>query len=356
MGTSQKQRPPTRRAKASRWLLAAALLTLAACAPSKWNANLGAPAKLTWPPPPNPTRIEYLGSLHRFTPEGKSLRTIIFGHDRAGTIIKPVAICMGDDGRMAIVDAEKRGVHLFIPNQQRYMLLTRAGDESFKSPVSAIFDANLNLAISDSTRANVFLFDSDGKFVKEISPPPQLAFVRPTGLAYQEMDNRLYVVDSKANLVNIFSGQGQYLTSFGKRGMNKGDLNIPTHIAAGPDGKIYVNDAMNFRVQIFNPQGEYSSGFGHHGDGSGDFAMPKGIAVDRSGVVYVAETLFDAVQLFSRKGDYLLTLGSQGRGPGEFWMPSGLFIDRENKLYVCDTFNQRIQVFQLYGPEGGGRP
>lgn len=328
---------------------------LCACAPVKWNAALGEPAKLSWPPMPNPKKIEYLGSLRQFTPEGRSLGTIIFGQNDAGEIAKPVAIAVGRDGRMAIVDAGKRGVHFFIPSQQKYVLLTKAGEENFLSPVSVIFDGRLNLVVSDSMLGKIFVFDGNGVLSKEIAAPKKQAFVRPTGVAYQEADSQLYVVDSKTNQVTVFGDQGQYVKSFGKRGSGNGELNIPTHIATGKDGKVYVNDAMNFRVQVFTGQGNFISMFGHHGDGSGDFAMPKGVAVDRAGVIYVAETLFDNVQLFSAQGDYLLSLGAKGQGPAEFWMPSGLFIDLDNKLYICDTYNRRIQIFQLYGADGGGK-
>lgn len=338
-------------------LIGLLLLSLCACAPAKWDAVVGEPSKLSWPPMPNPKRVEYVGTLRQFTPSGRSLGSILFGQTPAGRIVKPVAIAVGSDGRMAIADAGKRSVHFHIPNQQKYVLLTKARNEDFLSPVSVMFDSSLNLLISDSMLGKVFVFDVNGTFTKEITPPPKQAFVRPTGLAYHESDeNRLYVVDSKTSQVTLFNDQGQYVNSFGRRGNGNGELNIPTHIASGPDGNIYINDAMNFRAQVFTPQGRFLSMFGHHGDGSGDFAMPKGIAVDRRGTIYVAEMLFDNVQLFSPQGEYLLALGSRGKGPAEFWMPSGLFIDRDNKLYVCDTYNQRIQIFQLYGADGGGKP
>jgi len=334
----------------------AVIVALYACAPVKWEVVVGEPAKLSWPPAPNPKKIEYLGALRQFTPVGTPLRTVIFGQSEAGEIVKPVAIAVGADGRMAIADAGKRGVHFFIPGQQKYVLLTKAGEEELQSPVSVMFDSSLNLVVSDSSLAKVYVFDGNGVYSREVAPPKAQAFVRPTGIAYSEGDGQLYVVDSKENQIVTFNAQGQYLRSFGKRGAGNGELNIPTHIATDAGGKVYVNDAMNFRAQIFTAKGGFVSMFGHHGDGSGDFAMPKGIAVDRSGTIYIAETLFDAVQLFSPQGDYLLTLGSQGQGAAEFWMPTGLFIDRENKLYVCDTYNKRIQIFQLYGAQGGGRP
>jgi len=331
-------------------------ISLSACAPVQWGALLDEPAKLSWPPMPNPKRVEYIGTLRQFTPVSRSISTVLFGQSQAGEIVKPVAMAVGGDGRMAIVDAGKRGVHFFVPSQQRYLLLSKAGEEDFLSPVSVIFDSTLNLLVSDSMLGKIFVFDANGTYTREMSPPKRQEFIRPTGLAYQETEGLFYVVDSKASRVSIFNDKGQYVNGFGKRGSKDGELNLPTHIASGPDGKIYVNDAMNFRAQVFTAQGQFVSLFGHHGDGSGDFAMPKGIAVDRNGVIYVAETLFDNVQMFSAQGDYLLSLGSQGQGPAEFWMPSGLFIDRDNKLYVCDTYNKRIQIFQLFGSDGGGRP
>lgn len=328
------------------WILA---FSLSACAPVKWDAQLGEPAKLSWPPMPNPKKIEYLGTLRQFTPVGRSLSTVLFGQNPAGEIAKPVAIAIGGDERMAIVDAGKRGVHFYIPSQQKYLLLTKAGEADFLSPVSVTFDEDLNLVVSDSLLGKVFLFDGNGKFSKELIPPKEYAFVRPTGLTYQGIDGHYYIVDSKTNRVMIFNDQAQFVTSIGRRGDGDGEFNIPTHIATDRNGKIYINDAMNFRAQIFSGKGKFLSRFGHHGDGSGDFAMPKGIAVDRNGTIYVAETLFDTVQMFSANGDYLLSLGSQGQSPAEFWMPSGLHIDRANKLYVCDTYNKRIQIFQLVG-------
>lgn len=339
-----------------RWGLGIVLLCLWSCAPVKWDTVLSEPAKLSWPPLPNPKKIEYLGTLNQFTPVGRSLRTIIFGQNEPGKLVKPVAIAVGADGRMAIADAGKRGVHFFIPSQQKYVLLTKAGEDEFQSPVSVIFDNAQNLVVSDSSLAKIFVFDDNGNYAKEIIPPKNHSFVRPTGITYSEADGLFHVVDSKLNQVVTFNDQGNYIRSFGKRGAGNGELNIPTHIATDSTGKVYVNDAMNFRAQIFTSIGDFVTMFGHHGDGSGDFAMPKGIAVDQSGTIYVAETLFDAIQLFSVKGDYLLTLGRQGQGAAEFWMPTGLFIDRDNKLYVCDTYNKRIQIFQLYGTEGGGRP
>jgi DNA-binding beta-propeller fold protein YncE len=106
---------------------------------------------------------------------------------------------------------------------------------------------------------------------------------------------------------------------------------------------------MNYKVQIFDGNGRFISRFGTQGDGSGDFGRPKGIAVDQDGNIYLADALFDTVQIFDREGNYMLNFGSVGNARGAFWMPSGLFIDSGGQIYVADSYNRRIQIFEHLG-------
>lgn len=327
---------------------------MVSCAPARWEANIVKDIDLVWPPPPNQEKVSYLGELNAFTQVGTSLKTIIFGKGKYGGIAKPVAIAVGSDGRIAIADTQRLGVHLYVPSEQRYQFISSFGEDRMLSPVSVAFDSNLRLVVSDSGLARVMFFDPAGKFLMEISTAGKDALKRPTGVVYHELLDSFYLVDTGAHKVHIYDNAGTYKQSFGERGMGDGEFNIPTHIAVDFAGDIYVNDAMNFRLQVFSPPDKFKGKFGHHGDGTGDFAMPKGVAVDKQNVVYVAETLFDVVQVFNLEGEYLMKIGEKGSGPGKFWMPSGLFIDRKNILYVCDTYNKKIQLFQLEGSTLGG--
>lgn len=335
-------------------------LFLSGCGTTKWEALTEKKAELQWPPAPMGVKVQYLGELHTFRQTGTSLKTLIFGRSTSGEILKPVAVAVGRDGRMAIADPGLKGVHLFNPTEKKYRLLYKSDARQMISPVSVAFDDALRLYVSDSQLSEVLIFDQEGNYIRSIQTfgrtafgdPAGTPFGRPTGLALQRVgdEQQLYVVDTGLHQVHIFSTDGDYLKSFGSRGIEDGRFNAPTHIAAAPDKEeLLINDAMNFRVQFVHPDGHFLSEFGHHGDGSGDFAMPKGVAIDRWGIIYVVDTLFDNVQLFSRDGVFLLTIGGRGTGAGEFWMPSGIFIDNDDKLYVCDTYNKRIQIFKLYG-------
>jgi len=311
-------------------------------------------ADLVWPPPPNPVKAEYLGEIAEFVPTGKTLKSIIFGKEDSGKIVKPIAIAVGEDGRYAIADGDKGGVHYYVPQKQEYKFLKEFGRKQLVSPVSVAFDDNLRLFVSDSALGKVLVYDNKGAYIFEIGAAGTSPLKRPTGVVYQNKYNLLYVVDTLAHKFHIYNSGERYMRSIGLRGIHNGGFNMPTHIAADIQGRIFINDAMNFRMQVFSPDGEFIAKFGNHGDGSGDFAMPKGVAVDRWGAILVAETLFDLIQVFNIRGEYLMTIGSKGTEPGQFWMPSGLFVDRNNKLYVCDTYNKRIQLFQLKDVSSGG--
>ena len=104
---------------------------------------------------------------------------------------------------------------------------------------------------------------------------------------------------------------------------------------------------MNYRIQIFSTDGEFISTFGQHGDRPGTFAHPCGIATDSDGNIYVTDRQFENVQIFSKEGAILMGLGHEGSDPGEFWLPGGVFIDDNDRIYIADSFNGRVQILEL---------
>lgn len=329
-----------------------ALVSLLAGCTTQWDLRTAQPEiALQWPYQPNRAKLTYLRSLTGFVQDTNAnsvLRTIVFGSESEdrNAFLLPVAVATGMDGRIAVADMARRRVHLYIPQQQRYLQLDGSKEEKIVSPVGLAFDENLQLYVSDSA-GKVFSFDAEGAPLFAVGKAGDEPLRRPTGLAYSTEERLLYVVDTVANTVNAFTHTGDFVFSFGGRGDADGRFNFPTHLFRSGAGELYVTDALNFRIQIFDERGEFRGSFGHHGNGSGDLAMPKGVAVDADGTIYVVDGLFDNVQLFARHGDFLLTLGKRGADFGEFWLPSGAFISETGELYVCDTYNRRVQVFRI---------
>jgi DNA-binding beta-propeller fold protein YncE len=334
--------------------LCLAAVLCSGCA-SKWSLVVETPDKPPrWSDDSNAIVTTHLGNISGFKEIGTTLphvlKHIVFGStDENNRVVRPVAAAVGNGGRIAIADTGCSCVHLYIPQEEKYVQLHAAGRDDLRSPVSVAFDADSRLYVSDSVQAAIHVFDQAGKYLLSIKQAGADALLRPTGLSYALAAKVLFAVDTLKNRIYAFDHEGVLLFSFGGTGEKQGQFNFPTHIVAAPDGRLYVTDALNFRVQIFDASGNFLASFGHHGNGSGDFAMPKGIAVDKAGVIYVVDSLFDNIQLFNTRGNLLFTIGRRGNDQGEFWLPSGASLDDQDRLYVCDTFNHRVQFFQITG-------
>jgi hypothetical protein len=81
---------------------------------------------------------------------------------------------------------------------------------------------------------------------------------RPLSLALDA--EHLYVADAQDCAVKVFSKDGRFLRSFGRKGRGPGDLSFPSGVSVA-GGRIHVADKLNFRIQIFDENGAVSGGF-----------------------------------------------------------------------------------------------
>jgi DNA-binding beta-propeller fold protein YncE len=305
-----------------------------------------------WPPPPQTPRIQYTGSITGPSDIGvkkswfrKAMDTILGKEEAMEMLLRPYGI-FADSGRIYVTDPGNRLLHVFDSKEKKFFKIRKSDKEALRSPIGVAVDKNGEIYISDSLLKRVFIFDKEGKYLRETGSDELL--IRPAGIAIDE--EILYVVDTHGHKIMLFSKKdGSLLLSFGKNGTGKGEFNYPTNIFIDKDGLLYITDSMNFRVQIFEKDGSFISAFGRHGDGSGDFSKPKGISVDSEGHIYVADAHFDNVQIFDKDGRLLLAFGNTGRGKGQMILPAGLFIDEKDRIYVADSYNNRIQIFQYLG-------
>ena len=305
-----------------------------------------------WPPAPQAARIGYLYSVT--TPAdakigrgvvGKIWRFIKGGEPER--ISKPQGIHVDPAGRLYVVDAGQRKVHVFDSSRSRYFSFPGKRIEGFEYPVGIAADGKGRVYVSDSSTRLVHVFDSFGK--KYLRSIGKGELMRPTGLALRSASDELLVIDTLSSEIVVFDTRDFTLkTRVGRIGGQRDALHYPTHIALAPDGEVYVTDALNFRIQILSSDLGFQDYFGEVGDGPGSFARPKGVAVDSDHNIYVVDALFDNVQIFNRDGELLLVFGTAGHAAGEFWLPSDIFIDSNDRIYVSDSYNSRVQVFQ-YG-------
>ena len=215
-------------------------------------------------------------------------------------------------------------------------------------------------------------------------------FDGPWGVAVNKR-NEIAVTDCSNNRVQIFSCNGKFIRSFGKKGVKKGEFKDPSGIAYLNNGNIVVADTSNHRLQIFTERGEYLAQIGSEEIPDHQFNSPMGLSVDNDGNIIVADSnnklikiftpsgqflrtfggeylLVDpfhciqkdqyfivsdngdhCIKVFNTEGDFLYKFGNIGKGDGEFVEPYCLSVDKAEHLMVCDYANDIVQVLDLSG-------
>lgn len=306
--------------------------------------------QLAWPAPPEKARIVYLGVISTETdlkakPSlAEGIGELLFGKSKIGVLVAPSDVAIDRSDRLYVTDSAGAAVHIFDLYKRRYKQFTEMDrGEKLLKPVALTIVGN-RIYVVDSVLRKVCVFDDNGKFIFSFG---REHFTRPSGIAYSQQDEIVYVADTAGHTIEVFTRGGKFIEQIGSRGTGPGRFNFPTHLWVDKSDTLYVSDTLNYRVQVFSRDHRFLRMFGRQGDRPGNFAHPCGIAADSFGNIYVTDRQFENVQLFDQQGQILLAFGREGTHAGQFWLPAGIFIDHRNRIYVADSFNKRIQVFEL---------
>ena len=339
------------------------LFVFSGCSSGQWALIESSSQELLWPPAPQTPRIKFLNIISRFQEKGpldssKGLSEAwrdFTGKREERIFIAPYGVTADDEGNLYVVDRDTGLITVINTINNDSFFFKYEGDEGSGS--EAVGDFPIGIAVAKSVgifvtypkSGSIRLFDRKGNYKGKFGKGVRIG--RPTGVAVDMDDDRLYVVDTTEHNVKIFTLKGELINTFGMRGDNDGALNYPTHIFVGQDGYVYVTDELNYRVQIYSKDGAFISKIGSVGETPGTFQALKGVAVDSEGNIYVADPVSDHIQIFNSEGELLLIFGRNGYGPGEFGGATGLFIDKSDKIYVTDLYNARVQAFQYLGDD-----
>lgn len=175
----------------------------------------------------------------------------------------------------------------------------------------------------------------------------------PGGLAIDNENRFLYVVDTGNNVVDVFDADTfKLLRKIGTPGKkhtltDPGTFSLPTNVALDSDGNVYVVDTFNHRIEIFDADGNFISMFGKYSDAPGALERPKGIAIDCDGHIWVVDAVQDRVKVFDREGQLLIYFGEHGAYPGQFQGIYGIATDnKSNRVITSEMFPGRVQIFR----------
>lgn len=221
---------------------------------------------------------------------------------------------------------------------------------------------NNQLIISDAGNFRLQKIDLAGNQLWSIGDEPT-KFKNPSGLALDSLDN-IYILDQGHARVLKYSSNGTWLTSWGVRGYQTGQLATPMSIRINPlDDRVYIQDSYKTgdklikRTQIFNSEGiflgayePYLPAFDKKGNTYYLFLKDRTLTYDDTSSyedTYLLQKIdlnLDPIQNWVIKGGYQICLGIGcfiNYGP----IDSSIILDENNNIYYLNNFNH-----SLYGP------
>ena len=202
------------------------------------------------------------------------------------------------------------------------------------------------IAVTEVGNHRIQVFSSDGTYLRSFGRKgdKQGELNWPAGIAFDIKNENILVADSKNNRVQFFSEQGEYVKQFGVKGNLDHQLVIPHGLSVNCDGNIIVADSGNKLVKIFSQSGQLLQKIG----GDGSFTFPFH-CVQYDKYLIVSDSDEHCIKVFDRDGNFQYKFGKQGEGDGEFNNPHCLTVNKAGHLIVCDVWNHRVQVFELNG-------
>jgi outer membrane protein assembly factor BamB len=224
------------------------------------------------------------------------------------------------------------------------------GGEQFEQPADVAVSPDGSVWVVDQRANHIQLFEPSGALLETWGGPgtgeSQFRFGDYGAVSF-DGDGNLYVLDTDNHRVQKFDPDRNFVTAWGRFGTADGEFIAGSDIAVAPDGTVYVIDVERRDVQTFTSDGTFLFSF----DGpsvtvkfGADLAR---IGVDADGNLYVPNG--SVVHKFAPDGTLRLTVGSEGGGDGQLGVAIDAAANAAGHLFVSDAATNRIQVFDENG-------
>jgi len=258
----------------------------------------------------------------------------------------PTRIAIGTDGKIYVTDSSKDRIQVYSPaGRLKYTVNNFMG-----VPLSIAVDSAGNFYVGDDRTKSVMVFDSNWQFLRKLGSGNR-EFALPGDIAVSASTGRIYVTDSKNNIVKIYNADGSLYSVVGSRGSNAGQFIFPTGIAVDDtNSELLVGDEMYngtewvSRIQIFDLNGNYT---GVITLGASYNVKVQGITIDSLGRVYAVNPLKGRVDVYERTGTYLSSIGKIGTASGELKIPSDAVIDSNSRLLIASSDSSRVVLYGI---------
>ena len=167
-------------------------------------------------------------------------------------------------------------------NKPIYITMGHTGDFGYKIVADEIFNLTeyyLTKELSNNYHQQIFL-NSIGNIGND-----EVEFNAPHGIDF--FGNKLFVVDTNNNQIQIFSSEGILLSQFPINGNRAQGIAVTNE-------KIFVADTYNYKIKSFDHNGNFLNEFG--------VSWTRDLEADEE-FVYVIEPLLDVIRIYNHNGE-----------------------------------------------------
>ena len=281
----------------------------------------------------SPFTIHVLSSPMR-VPENRGMV-----HGAIHGVSGPYGVAVSNSGEVVVSERYAHCISVYSRERKHIKSFGYLGSNPghFQYPHGVAITSDNHILIVDDYHNRIQKFTMEGRFVKS-GMPPHHYFNYPSGIAVHP-SGRVFVADTDNHRIHVLNSDFSHSHMFGREGSALGQFRHPTGVAIDGSGVVYVTDYLNHRVQLFSANGQFISSFGQ-------LEYPVGICVDSTNTVYITSEKNNRVSVFTSNGQFIKCFGTQGSGEGELNHPEGVAVDNTTgALYVCDSGNNRVIVF-----------
>ena len=171
----------------------------------------------------------------------------------------------------------------------------------YDGQLSHPYDVKVNdqdrVFVSDSANFRIQVFSGGGDFLFQFGGKgtKEGQLLCPWGLHVTE--DTVTVADFKNNTVQWFTLEGEFMRRI-KHGKDSVSLNNPAGLTCDKEGNLVICDRSSHCIQIFDGEGRFLSRFGTRGSNLGNLKYPTGVAIDRAGNIIVCDAFNHRIQIF----------------------------------------------------------
>jgi DNA-binding beta-propeller fold protein YncE len=225
-----------------------------------------------------------------------------------------------------------------------------ADGSTFHDPRGVAFDPlDGAIYVANTGAHRIEVFSRTGRpltwFVHRVTAPDRATVDgQPCALAFDRAGH-LLVVDNAAAYVDVLDRRGRPLRRLDLAGGR------PAAVAVGPGGAIYAaTSGEGSRIHRFGADYAPAGSWGEPGTGPGRLHSVTALGVLADSTLAVACGRTDlGIQIFTPDGAYLRGFGTHEMGPGNVSLPSGILGTPDGRIWVCDEIRQSVQVFDSQG-------